>query len=150
MIPRRIEIEANTSPTTTHDRAQNVRPPSPPEPTKLQRDIAARPSSWFVQSPLCIAAGLATAKYFFKINLLQTTRGHRVLAGSAFAYAVMTPFDVWYWRRARDAVVDRDGWEMRQKRMGYPVPAPRGVRGGMGSGRRRRRRRRPPVRGVAM
>ncbi|KAK8032655.1 hypothetical protein PG990_002389 [Apiospora arundinis] len=101
-------------------------PLAPPEPTKLQRDIAARPSSC---PPLCIAAGLATAKYFFKINLLQTTRGHRVLAGSAFAYAVMTPFDVWYWRRARDAVVDRDGWEMRQKRMGYPVPAPRGVRG---------------------
>ncbi|KAK8034052.1 hypothetical protein PG993_009047 [Apiospora rasikravindrae] len=104
---------------------------APPEPTKLQRDIVARPSSWFIQSPLCVAAGLATAKYFFKVDF-RSLRGRRVLAGSAFAYAVMTPFDVWYWRRARDAVVDRNGWEMRQKRTGYPVAAPRGVRGADG------------------
>ncbi|KAK7963425.1 hypothetical protein PG996_008884 [Apiospora saccharicola] len=104
---------------------------APPEPTKLQRDIVARPLSWFVQSPLCVGAGLATARYFFKIDF-RSLRGRRVLAGSAFAYATMTPFDVWYWRRARDAVVDRNGWEMRQKRQGYPVDAPRGVRGADG------------------
>lgn len=104
---------------------------APPEPTKLQRDIVARPASWFVQSPLCVGAGLLTARYFFQIDF-RSLRGRRVLAGSAFAYAVMTPFDVWYWRRARDAVVDRNGWEMRQKRQGYPVDAPRGVRGADG------------------
>ncbi|KAK7936111.1 hypothetical protein PG985_001606 [Apiospora marii] len=105
---------------------------APPEPTKLQRDIVARPASWFVQSPLCVGAGLLTARYFFQIDLRGSLRGRRVLAGSAFAYAVMTPFDVWYWRRARDAVADRNGWEMRQKRQGYPVDAPRGVRGADG------------------
>lgn len=104
---------------------------APPEPTNLQRDIVARPASWFVQSPLCVGAGLLTAHYFFKIDF-RSLRGRRVLAGSAFAYAVMTPFDVWYWRRARDAVIDRNGWEMRQKRQGYPVDAPRGVRGADG------------------
>ncbi|KAK8113535.1 hypothetical protein PG984_014061 [Apiospora sp. TS-2023a] len=117
---------------------------APPEPTKLQRDIVARPLSWFVQSPLCVGAGLATARYFFKIDF-RSLRGRRVLAGSAFAYATMTPFDVWYWRRARDAVVDRNGWEMRQKRQGYPVDAPRGSGARMGSGRRRRRLRLRPL-----
>ncbi|KAK8058016.1 hypothetical protein PG994_008464 [Apiospora phragmitis] len=108
-----------------------VPPLAPPEPTKLQRDIVARPSRWFLQSPLCVAAGLVTARYLLKINF-RTYGGRRILVGTLFAGVVMTPFDVWYWRRARDAVADRNGWEMRQKRVGYPVAAPRGVRGADG------------------
>ncbi|KAK7968061.1 uncharacterized protein PG986_002338 [Apiospora aurea] len=105
----------------------DIPPPSPPG----AHQAPARHRRPPLQSPLCVAAGLATARYFFRVDF-RSLRGRRVFAGSAFAYAVMTPFDVWYWRRARDAVADRNGWEMRQKRTGYPVPAPRGVRGADG------------------
>ncbi|KAK8112288.1 uncharacterized protein PG998_008745 [Apiospora kogelbergensis] len=109
---------------------------APPEPNKLQREVVESPGFWFVQTPLCVGAGLLSKRVRSRDRgLWRTPNGRLWLGGAAFAFAVMMPFDVWYYRRAAAAVADRDGWEMRQKRLGRPVPAPVGVRGADGTWR---------------